>query len=149
MITAEALQMTKVRNIPIKKSLHTTQTMTQQLFQQPQMAPPTEQIIANLYRPMPRVAFTGFTGSEVSEMKRSLHSKFGPNDIQFMDRADLATHLVCKTVVRTQKFLACLCQSAFILSGKWVKESVLAGRILGLSFELRFIFVYLGLFIYF
>ena len=131
MITGEALQMTKVRNIPIKKSLHTQQAITQQYFQQPQVAPPTDQIIANLYRPMPKVAFTGFTGSEVSEMKRSLHGKFGPSDLQLLDRADLATHLVAKTVVRTQKFLACLCQSAFILSSKWVKESVLAGRILG------------------
>merc|ERR1719427_1741852 len=130
-ITPETLQMAKVRNIPLKQP-HAPAIMASQypiVTQQQQQA--------TLYRPQPKVAFTGFTGSEESEMKRSLHSKFGPHDIQLLDRADLATHLVAKTVVRTQKFLACLCQSAFILSSKWVKESVLAGRILEeLPFEL-------------
>ncbi len=118
-ISEETLQKAFVRRFVVQVPPRQT------LQQQQQMGSDTQ---VSVYRPLPRMIFTGFTPFETSEMKKKVA---GLSGCRFIDRPDLCTHLIAKTVLRTQKFLSCICTSSFILTQKWIDDSVARGQFVG------------------
>jgi len=77
----------------------------------------------SVYKPFPRISFTGFQPCEVVDMKSKLSKLPG---CRFIERSDLCTHLISKKIVRTQKFLSCISSGSYILSQQWVEDSVIS-----------------------
>nr|CAG4640677.1 EOG090X027U [Eulimnadia texana] len=80
-------------------------------------------------RPRPVVRFSGFDEFEVAELSRAV-SRFG---VCVTANNREASHLVMAKLQRTPKLLSCVPFVKFIVSRKWISDSVQQGKLLGES----------------
>merc|ERR1719225_204466 len=78
---------------------------------------------------MPRILFTGFVPSSLSEMER-MARELGAKILTCQNSSE-ATHMVMPKLGRTMAFLCGLSYAKYIISSAWIEESSAAKRFLG------------------